>query len=194
MRLLLRSLLVTLFAITLTSANVFSQTTATITTDQPDYAPGSTAYITGTGWQPGETVTLQVLHDPTGGDDLTDPSHLPWTVVADVSGNVNSSWVVPPDADELGATLKLTAVGGGSGLTASVVFTDGTRTLDHITVDPQSSPIIYGSTGNPTFLITVGTTVSGGGTSNLNSIDFSASGLPAGVTVTSFSPTTVNAT
>ncbi|HYJ64188.1 MAG TPA: hypothetical protein VEV62_10625, partial [Parafilimonas sp.] len=62
--------------------------TATITTDQPDYAPGSTAIISGSGFQPGETVTLQVLHDPTGGDDATDPSHQPWTVVADANGNV----------------------------------------------------------------------------------------------------------
>lgn len=66
MKLLLRYLLFTLFAITLTSVNVFSQT-ATIATDQPDYAPGSTVIISGTGWQPGETVTLQVIHDPTGG-------------------------------------------------------------------------------------------------------------------------------
>jgi hypothetical protein len=192
MKLFLRSLVLTLFAITLTSANVFSQS-ATITTDQPDYPPGSTVIITGTGFQPGETVTLQVLHDPTGGDDATDPSHLPWTVVADGSGNFSSTWTVPSDADELGATLKLTADGQSSGLHAEVVFTDGTRTLDHITVGAQSSSIIYGSSGSPTFLITVSTTVSGGGTSNLNSITFSASGLPSGVTVTSFTPASVNA-
>src|SRR4051812_32188424 len=56
--------------------------TATISTDQGDYPPGSTAIITGSGFQPGEDVTLQVLHDPTGGDDATDPSHQPWTVTA----------------------------------------------------------------------------------------------------------------
>ena len=34
---------------------------ATVTTDKPDYPPGSTAIITGTGFQPGEIVQCQVL-------------------------------------------------------------------------------------------------------------------------------------
>ena len=33
-----------------------------VVTDQSDYAPGSTAYIIGTGFLPKETVNLQVLH------------------------------------------------------------------------------------------------------------------------------------
>jgi hypothetical protein len=103
--------------------NAFSQS-ATIGTDQADYAPGSTAIITGSGFTPGETVTLQVLHDPTGGDDATSPAHQPWTVIADASGNVSSSWVVPLNEDELGATLKLTADGQSSGLHAEWIFTD----------------------------------------------------------------------
>src|SRR5690348_12550761 len=149
MRLLLRSLLFTLFAFTFTSGNVFSQS-ATIATDQPDYAPGSTVIITGTGWQPGETVTLQVLHDPTGGDDATSPAHQPWTVVADASGNINSTWLVPGDADELGATLQLTAVGQSSGLTASVVFTDATG-ISNLTIGSQNGTLTYGTIGTATY-------------------------------------------
>src|SRR6185312_13860715 len=118
MRLFLRYLLFTLLGITLSSVNAFSQT-ATIKTDQLDYPPGSTAIITGKGFQPNETVTLQVLHDPTGGDDATSPAHQPWTVVADASGNVSSTWIVPADEDELGATLLLSAVGETSGLKAA---------------------------------------------------------------------------
>src|SRR5688572_9372576 len=34
---------------------------ATLVTDQVDYAPGSTAYISGTGFQPGEPIAVQVL-------------------------------------------------------------------------------------------------------------------------------------
>src|SRR6185312_12643835 len=123
MRLFLRYLLFTLLGITLSSVNAFSQT-ATIKTDQLDYPPGSTAIITGKGFQPNETVTLQVLHDPTGGDDATSPAHQPWTVVADASGNVSSTWIVPADEDELGATLLLSAVGETSGLKAAWTFTD----------------------------------------------------------------------
>jgi len=123
MKLNLRLLFLTFFAITLTSVTAFSQT-ATIATDALDYPPGSTAIITGSGFQPGETVTLQVLHYPTCCDDSTSPDHQPWTVVADASGNISSSWLVPGDLDELGATLQLTAVGQSSGLSAEEIFTD----------------------------------------------------------------------
>src|SRR5207245_6942425 len=37
---------------------------ATVMTDQADYAPGSIVTITGSGWQPGETVTLQLVESP----------------------------------------------------------------------------------------------------------------------------------
>ncbi len=163
MRLLLRSFLLTFLAVTFSSLNVFSQT-ATIATDQPDYAPGSTAYITGTGWQPGETVTLQVLHDPTGGDDSTSPAHQPWTVVADGSGNVSSSWYVPGDADELGATLKLTADGGSSGLSASWIFTDNfTIYPDGISINSTSAQSLCVGTSANQLTATIQTCSNGGG-------------------------------
>jgi len=95
----------------------FSQS---VTTDQSDYAPGSTAIITGSGFQSGETVELQVLN-------LTDPSdtgdeHEPWQVVADADGNFQSTWYVT--ADEGGQTLQLTATGLSSGSSAQATFTD----------------------------------------------------------------------
>ncbi|HSV11820.1 MAG TPA: hypothetical protein VLI68_13685, partial [Hanamia sp.] len=89
MRLFLRSLLFTFFAITLTSVNVFSQS-ATITTDKADYPPGSTVIITGAGFQAGETVTLQVIHYNTIGDNDTSAAHQPFTTIADANGNVSS--------------------------------------------------------------------------------------------------------
>ena len=126
MRLFLRSLLFTFFAVTLCSVTAVSQT-ATIKTDQLDYPPGSTAIITGTGWQPGETVTLQVLHEGDDGFGTDEQYHQPFTTIADASGNVSSTWWVPDDGDALGATLVLTAVGGSSGLTASWTFTDANK-------------------------------------------------------------------
>ena len=39
-----------------------AQAAAFVTTDQPDYPPGATAYITASGFQVGETVSFQVLH------------------------------------------------------------------------------------------------------------------------------------
>jgi hypothetical protein len=96
---------------------------ATVTTDETDYPPGGTVYITGNGFAPGETVELQVLHVD-GADNDTSPAHDPWQVTADVDGNFESTWLVPLDEDELGATLELTAVGLTSGLIAQTQFTD----------------------------------------------------------------------
>jgi hypothetical protein len=139
MRLFLRSLLFTFFAITLTSVNVFSQS-ATITTDQADYPPGSTVIITGTGFRAGETVTLQVIHYNTIGDNDTSAAHQPFTTIADANGNVSSTWIVPLDQDELGATLLLTADGQSSKLHADWTFTDGQS-------QPQAT-IVSSSTNN----------------------------------------------
>ena len=37
---------------------------ATVKTDTTDYAPGAIVTITGSGWQPGETVTLTLRESP----------------------------------------------------------------------------------------------------------------------------------
>src|SRR5262249_11344207 len=54
---------------------------ATVKTDKDDYPPYSVVTITGSGWQPGETVTLTLVEDP----DYD--SHPPISVVADANGN-----------------------------------------------------------------------------------------------------------
>ncbi|MBS1529799.1 MAG: hypothetical protein JSU01_05800, partial [Bacteroidetes bacterium] len=116
------TLLICLLA--LTSARIFAQ--ATVQTDKSDYPPGSTVYITGSGFQANEQVTLQVLHTDTTSatEDGSSPAHQPWTVTADGSGNISSTWLVPLDEDELNSALQLTAVGQTSGLTAKWTFTD----------------------------------------------------------------------
>src|SRR5689334_1434329 len=68
---------------------------ATVTTDASDYPPGSTVYITGTGFAGGETVQCQVLTLTQPNDDLTSPAHQPWTVTADDAGNISTIWLVP---------------------------------------------------------------------------------------------------
>ena len=110
---------------TASAPNTMVSTEATVQTDLLDYPPGATAYITGSGFTPGEWVTLQVLHVGEG-DDLTSPTgaHAPWDVKADASGNISSEWLVPLDEDELGATLLLTADGQISLLHAEWTFTD----------------------------------------------------------------------
>jgi hypothetical protein len=127
------------FMLFLTLCAFKAQGQATIKTDLLDYPPGSTAIITGTGFQPGETVTMQVVH--VDGDSLgTDPSyHQPFTAIADGSGNISSSWFVPNDGDALGANFKLSAEGGSSGLYAEWFFTDG------INKDPSDISVCNGN-------------------------------------------------
>src|SRR5438045_2303109 len=66
-------------------------TAATLTTDQPDYHPGQYVTFTGTGWQAGETVTIDVY------ETTIDPFY--WegrlSAIADASGKIsNNSFIV----------------------------------------------------------------------------------------------------
>lgn len=93
---------------------------AEVSTDQADYPPGATAFITGIGFAPGEWVVLQVIH--TDGTPEDPANHQPWSIEADAGGAFATGWVV--GGDSLGATLLLTAVGQTSGFTAQTTFTD----------------------------------------------------------------------
>src|SRR5881397_1596232 len=90
---------------------------ATVATDQPDYHPGQTVTITGSGWEPGETVDM-ILHE----DPPLDPD-LELTSVADANGDfTNKDFIV--DVFDIGVTFTLTATGLSSGQTAEMTFTD----------------------------------------------------------------------
>ena len=108
--------------------------TAKVTTDKDDYPPGSTAKITGTDFQPGETIELQVLHT----DDIpnTGGGHDPWLVTDGgkddldgvVDGNIETTWYVNPD-DSFQSAFEVTATGLSSGELATNTFTDGNITV-----------------------------------------------------------------
>src|SRR6187549_1575579 len=87
-----------------------------ITMDQADYEPGETASFIGRGFEPLETVTLQVLH--ADGREDNDADHLPWTVMANENGEITSAWYVGEDASN--SMLQLTAVGNTSGRVSEV--------------------------------------------------------------------------
>src|SRR5882724_3894965 len=88
---------------------------ATVKTDAADYPPGTTVNITGSGWQPGETVTLTLVESP-----LID-THGPYTVTADANGHISDSSFVT-DEHDLNVKFSLTAVGSVS--QAQTAFTD----------------------------------------------------------------------
>src|SRR5690348_12842325 len=83
-----------------------AQTTPTVTTDKTDYAPGETAQISGSGWYPNQTITLQVTHS-TGAIEGGE-GHQPFEATSDADGNFTASWFVDTD-DSLGSSFLLTA-------------------------------------------------------------------------------------
>jgi hypothetical protein len=112
---------------------------ATVTTDLPDYAAGSTATIETSGFTTGSIVKFQVLHVTDSGEDHTfgtaddvlgdnsGAGHEAWYVTDGDAGDLNgfadgrivTNWYVNPD-DSFGATFVLTATGiastGGDGV------------------------------------------------------------------------------
>src|ERR1043166_2786354 len=75
------------------SSHVSAQTTTpTLTTDYPDYPPGATVTLTGTGFAPGEDITMRVIHVGDPLDNDTSSAHLPWTIQADADGNFTTTW------------------------------------------------------------------------------------------------------
>ena len=100
-----------------------------VMTDQTDYAPGSTALISGNGFQPGDAITLQVTH--TDGNPDVSPANDPWTVTADSNGDISSSWYVDP-ASSTGDSLELAATDPLTGDVATADFTDATSHVNSV--------------------------------------------------------------
>ncbi len=122
----LRLLGMTAAVILLSFITSFAQAQATLISDKDDYAPGTTATLTGSGFQAGEQVKMQVLH--ADGTPATGADHDPWYVTADANGNFVTTWHVCED-DCVGSTLRATADGQSSKRHAEVVFTDGNNDL-----------------------------------------------------------------
>jgi hypothetical protein len=141
---------------------------ATVKTDQSDYAPGTTVNITGSGWQPGETVALTLAESPNV------DTHPPMTAIADQNGNISNSQF-SPDSHDLNVRFYLTAA--GTQTQAQTTFTDSTS-FGTPSVGPQSPAGVVA--GNPaTFPVSVN--FSGNGTCTVSlSV---TSGLPSGTTV-----------
>jgi WD40 repeat protein len=126
----------------LSSTPIFNSTDAAISTDKLDYSPGETAYITGHGFQAGETVRLKIHEDP------HTPQERGMDVVAGDDGSFVAEYLVM-DYD-LAMKFIVGARGLTSGRTAQTTFTDsqpGAINLSpsSVTVSPGNSAI-YGVT------------------------------------------------
>lgn len=111
---------------------------ATMATDKPDYSPGSTVTMTGTGWKPGEYVTINVTALPVDQHNLEYSASVP----ADASGRVQASGF-HIDESHLGMKFLLTATGSQS--IAQMTFSDGppaaNLSLNANPASPQTAPV-----------------------------------------------------
>src|SRR5262245_49161405 len=172
---------------------------ASVWVDKPDYVPGSTAMINGSGFQAGEVVQLQVVR--TDGQPDYPSGNLPWQVKdgdasfitpykdasgmwhfpdldGKVDGNIQTTWYV--ESQYAGASLELTATGQTSGAVATADFTDSANKVGAVALLHQTpTPVLAGSTAY-TLTITRGDQKSGGG--NLTVDIVFPNGLPTGAT------------
>ena len=123
-----------------TSAGAGNTGAATIKTDRTDYLPGMTVTFTGSGWTPGETVSITLHENPTEHADVT------LTAVADSTGAIMNDQYAP-EAHDVGVTYYVTAKGGTSGLIAQTSFTDGNATVSgFVRSSAAGNPAIAGAT------------------------------------------------
>jgi hypothetical protein len=120
------ALAVALVLPTSASANVFSELdepatiesgpTISIATDKADYAPGELVTVTGSGWQPGESVAISVVDDGVAEERWQYDS----VVTADGNGDIMDRFNI---AEWYVAEYFVTATGEFSGV-ATTSFTD----------------------------------------------------------------------
>ncbi|MDQ3997915.1 MAG: MBG domain-containing protein [Gemmatimonadota bacterium] len=155
---------------------------ASVKTDRDDYAPGDTVTITGSGWEPRETVFMVLHEDPLQHENRT------LTATANDSGNfVHRDFA--PERHDIGVKFLLTAVGQTSGRSAQTAFTDAPK-VGTLSVGAQSpDPVTAGSSA--TFPITI---TRGDNANDAFNVTLTVtSGLPSDATYV-FSPTVVSFT
>src|SRR6185503_18442694 len=114
---------------------------ALVRTDRDDYPPGDIVTITGSGWEPGETVRLTLHMDPLRDSDTE------LSAVADGNGNFTNTDFSPNQYD-IYVRFVLTALGQTSGRRSQATFTDAPR-IDTVTVSAQTPPsLTYGTAGS----------------------------------------------
>ncbi|HEV8427413.1 MAG TPA: MBG domain-containing protein [Pyrinomonadaceae bacterium] len=153
----------------LSSSAVLGSSSASITTDKMDYAPGETAHISGRGFRPGEVVRVKIHEDP------HTPQERGFDVTADAEGNFSGEYLVM-DYD-LDMKFVVGARGLTSGATAQTTMTDANPQTITVAA-PTSVTVIQGGTANYG-----NATIQVGGNTNPCTVTFGVTaGLPAGAT------------
>ena len=114
---------------------------ATVKTDKEDYWPGEPVTVTGSGWQPGETVTLTISEDADTHYDFT------YSAIADEAGNITNAEFAPIQNEifqHFGKKFYVTARGAAS--EALNTFTDGNGTITGTIRNSVTNAVIAGAT------------------------------------------------
>ncbi|MCA1626443.1 MAG: Ig-like domain repeat protein [Acidobacteria bacterium] len=146
------------------AATLYNSSSASVTTDLLDYAPGTPVVMTGRGWQAFEMVILTLHEDP-----HTHTENV-FSVQADANGNFTFNQYAP-EAHDNGVAYILGAKGQSSGWTAQTTFTDASGDIAKIgfnTIDQVSS-------------FTVGVSNTGGSNSRLRVQSQKSNGAAADV-------------
>lgn len=112
---------------------------ATIQTDKSDYAPGESAVITGSGWQPGEQVLISVAAFPLDNHRVEFTS----AAAADGNGNVHLEGF-KIDRSHLGTGFLMTASGTESLAQSLFADAEGTQ-IDSAVPFTPASPAVFGT-------------------------------------------------
>src|SRR5215204_3186829 len=113
-RLRFLAMTVSVILLSFVTSSVFGQ--ATVSTDKQDYHPGERVLITGSGWESGEDVSLNIVSD-CGCTNVT------YKAIANGSGNISNNDFLILES-HLGTTFTLTASGNSSTQTVVAYFTD----------------------------------------------------------------------
>jgi hypothetical protein len=127
----------------LNSASLLGSSTATISTDNLDYAPGQTALITGSGWRPGETVDVVMHEDPHTHTERR------LSLVADNEGKIMGSYFV--EQHDSNVHFVVGAKGLTSARTAQTAFTDTDPTPQTIPYSQDFSALPHSGAGSTTY-------------------------------------------
>ena len=114
---------------------------ATVKTDRDDYWPGEPVTVSGSGWQPGETVALTISEDADTHYDFI------YSAVADAAGNITNSEFAPIQNEifqHFGKRFYVTARGAAS--QALNTFTDGKGTISGTIRNSVTNAVIAGAT------------------------------------------------
>lgn len=114
------------------SATVYSKSGDGIVTDTSDYAPGDSVVITGVGFWPNESVSIEIVnvYNPGFGD-----SNGPWYITANEVGGIETYWIVPSDGVD--QSYQVIAIGEESDITLTAAFTDANTILEYSVEPPE---------------------------------------------------------